>query len=218
MTKNFKKNFNVLNISKKCQYQCQCQYLLISAISAILLAISAIIHPSTALAQSPAFGDSQLAYHDTSQPIEIEADSLEVLQNKRKAIFSGKVSAKQGGIVMRSGEMIVFYAMPEDNQKKSQHNKPKAEANAINKIIARGEVIFSSAEETAQGDYALYDVANSLITLSGNVLLTKGQNVLKGNRLEYNMATGKSMITNQSASGESGKPQGRVRGVFIPNQ
>ena len=39
---------------------------------------------------------------DSSQPIEVVSDTLEVLQEQQKAIFSGNVIATQGNINMKA--------------------------------------------------------------------------------------------------------------------
>ena len=44
------------------------------------------------------------------EPIEIESDKLEVLEQENKAIFTGNVSVTQGPTILKSGSMIVYYA------------------------------------------------------------------------------------------------------------
>jgi lipopolysaccharide export system protein LptA len=48
------------------------------------------------------------------------------------------------------------------------------------------------------------------VTLSGNVVMTQGQNVLRGERLVVDLANGVSRVE----SGRNG--QGRVQGLFLP--
>ena len=63
----------------------------------------------------------------------------------------------------------------------------------------------SSATETAQGDLGIYEVAKQRLTLTGAVILTRGENVLRGNKLVMNIATGQSQFSG-----------GRVHGRFVP--
>lgn len=65
----------------------------------------------------------------------------------------------------------------------------------------------SSPDETAQGDSGVYDIAKKQIFLTGNVVLTRGENVIRGEKLTLNMATGRSEI-------QGGKQ--RVHGIFQP--
>lgn len=143
---------------------------------------------------------------DTDQPIEITADSLEVKQDQNIAIFRGNVDAAQGEIRLRANELTVHYRSGDDNG---------AGVNAISRIDATGSVFVASTRETAQGDFGVYDVENSLITLTQNVVLTREENVIRGNRLVLNLATGQSRIDGGVGATQSG---GRVRSLFVPKR
>ena len=47
--------------------------------------------------------------YDTSLPIEITADSLEVRQEEQIAVFRGNVDAVQGDLNLRADELTVYY-------------------------------------------------------------------------------------------------------------
>ena len=150
-------------------------------------------------------------------PIEISSKTLEVLQNEQKAIFIGDVIAVQGDTRLKSDKMIVHYKQKDD---KNAASKPVAatptpqtqgDMGAITSIDVEGHVLVTNPEETAQGDRGNYDVLTRIIHLFGdNVILTRDKNILRGTALEYNMATGHSVFTNE-AGGNT-----RVRGVFVP--
>ncbi len=144
--------------------------------------------------------------HDNAKPIEITADSLEVLQETNTAIFAGDVRAKQGELDIRSKKMTVFYK----NDNKEPGNNA---AGKIAKVEIDGDVFISSPNETAKGNKGVYDVDKEIITLEGDVTLTSQKNIVKGHKLVYNLKTGQSKIV--SDSGDSKKT--RVKGVFIPN-
>ena len=85
----------------------------------------------------------------------------------------------------------------------------------ITKIEARGEVIITSKDDqTTTSDWALYDVPARMVTVGGNVVLTQGQNVLKGDRLVINLQTGESRFEN---TGEV-TPGKRIRALFMPKE
>ena len=50
-----------------------------------------------------------LEQHDSSLPIEITADSLEVLQDQKIATFAGNVDAVQGDLVLSADQLRVHY-------------------------------------------------------------------------------------------------------------
>lgn len=164
--------------------------------------------------QAQTAGKSMLS---KEQPIDIAADKLDVFQAEHKAIFSGNVIAVQGTTNMRATTMTVFYREG-GGAETSSPAQGKQGAQGISRIEATGSVVFTTAEETAQGDKAIYDVDSETIDLTGaRVVLTREQNVLQGTHLVHNMATGRSMLTSGTAAVSAGGARpARVHGLFIP--
>lgn len=166
-----------------------------------------------ALTAFPAF--AQDVKLDTKQPIEITADSLEVSQNEQLAVFSGNVVAVQGKMRLTSDRMDVHYRSGE---------QVKGEAQAVSRIKVTGNVFMSTPMETARSLNGLYDVDANMLTLNGDVVLTRGENIVKGDALQYDLASGKSKIvgagvtTGNSVEGAEGGKPGRVRGLFVPEK
>lgn len=155
----------------------------------LILILAIIFSPTASLAAIEGL--------DAKQPIAIDADALEVLQKEQKAIFSGNVVAKQGDMNLNADEMVVFY-------------KPGGGDDSISKIEVVGNVRLSTKAETAKAQSGVYDTSNSVVILNGDVTLTKDNNILKGNKLTFNIATGQSKLEKGEGTG------GRVRGLFIP--
>ena len=84
-------------------------------------------------------------------------------------------------------------------------------SRGLTRIEASGDVYYVTPTETIRGDRAIYTVADATVVVTGDVILTQGQNVLTGARLSYNVDTGQARI--EGGGGQSG---GRVRGVFYP--
>lgn len=143
---------------------------------------------------------------DRSLPIEIEADNLEVQQDKQLAIFAGNVSAIQGALLLQAEILKVHYLSGKTKSDDGQ---------AIERIDAVGQVYFSSETETVQGDEGVYDVNAGVITLTGDVVLTRGENVIRGRRIVLNLETGLSTVESGDDGTDGG---GRVRGLFVPAQ
>ena len=59
---------------------------------------------------------------------------------------------------------------------------------------ATGGVVVTQKDQTATGDRGDFDMPTNTVTLSGNVVVTKGQDVLRGQKLVVNMTTGVSRI------------------------
>lgn len=165
---------------------------------------------SAAYAQVPALPGGK---HDAKTPIEVTADQLEVQQANNLAIFKGHVVAIQGDVRLKSDTMTVYYSAQGD---KKAAASPAPGGGSIKKIDADGNVFLSTTEETASGNAGTYDVENQIITLNKNVVLTRSKNVLKGDKLVYNFATGKSVLTSGGAETKPGQGGGRVRALFVP--
>jgi lipopolysaccharide export system protein LptA len=155
-----------------------------------------------------------------SKPIEIVADRLQVDQDQQLATFIGNVDAVQGDMTLRADRLRVFYADAAQDTAAASGGGGGANAGAgggggsdqsIRRIEAEGNVILSQPGETAEGDAGVYDpVANTLV-LEGNVVLTRGQNVVRGNRLDSNLQSGVSVVT----AAPGGKRDQRVRALFV---
>ena len=158
---------------------------------------------SAALPAAAAQAQDQPGGLDTDQPIDINADDLEVQQDKNLAIFSGNVVAVQGRIELRAGQLKVWYRPATDTAAKGAGGA----SGTIIRIDAIDQVLVSSATEQAKGDIGIYEVEEQRLTLTGKVILTRGQDVLRGNKLVMNLATGQSRISG-----------GRVHGRFVPQK
>lgn len=157
------------------------------------------------------------------QPIQIESDKLEVRDNDRQAIFTGNVSVVQGQTLMKAGKMTVYYvgqAMARDGRKE---DKPAEAAPAaagatpgsadIERIEVDGKVYVKSESQVATGDRATFDMKSETLTLTGKeVVLTEGENVIVGCRLNVQMKTGQAQLDGCGGS-QSG---GRVKMLLQP--
>lgn len=161
-----------------------------------------------------AFGQS--LDHDSGLPIEITADSLEVEQEQQVATFAGNVDAVQGDLVLSADRLLVHY-----EGKSSAVGLATGAGSAIRRIDAEGHVILASPEETAEGAFGTYDVPAKLVTLEGSVVLTRGDNVIRGERLVLDLVSGTSRMIGTTATvgvEDTGAPSARVRALFTPKE
>jgi lipopolysaccharide export system protein LptA len=190
-----------------------------AAASLMLLSSQAMAQPSSSTSkggQNALQGFSQ----NRNQPVQIEAASLEVRDKDKVATFSGSVKVVQGDTVMRCRSLVVYY-----EQQAQQPGAPAMKAAApgpggsssISRLEALGGVTVNQKDQTATGDKALFDMKANTVTLSGNVVVSQGQNVMRGDRLVVDLTTGVSnvhsgkgpvkVLIQQGGSGD-GKPGG----------
>lgn len=147
--------------------------------------------------------------HDPNQPVEIVADALEVQQNDQIAVFSGNVEATQANLKLNTARLTVHYAVGA--------KQASAESNEIDKLEAEGGVVMSRPGEDATGDWAVYDVKGRVLTMGGNVVLTRDANIVRGARLTLDLESGISRIDGGVAKAQNSVPgKGRVRSLFTP--
>ena len=148
------------------------------------------------------------------QPVQIEATRLEVRDKDKVATFSGNVKVVQGDTTLRCKSLKVYY---EQNGQTAQANAGAAAStqnlkaatpgpggsSQISRLEAAGGVTVTQKEQTATGDTALFDMKSNTVTLNGNVVVSQGPNIMRGERLVVDMTTGVSKV-------EAGKGQVRM--------
>lgn len=126
---------------------------------------------------------------DSSLPVQVESDSLQVDQASGEAIFTGNVKVVQGEMTITSERARVEYTPG---------------GNEVNKVFFYGDVLFTSPTDAAEGEEAVYTLASGEVVITGEVLLTQGATTISGSRLVYNLDAG------------TGVMEGRVQTVFVP--
>ena len=128
------------------------------------------------------------------QPVRIQATSLEVREKDKVATFTGDVHVVNGDTEMRCKSLQVFYE--EETTGKGGTKVADAAgagpngAQQIKRIEAKGGVAVKQKEQHATGDSAIFDMRENTVTLLGNVVVTRGQDVLRGPRLVVNLTSG----------------------------
>ena len=166
-----------------------------------------------------------------NEPVKIDANRLEVHDKEKLAVFSGNVYVQQGDTNMRCPELKVYYegevkgaaktAPGTAGEAKAPASAPTpapaatpakastTEANVqqrIRKLEALGGVIVNSKDQKATGDRADFDIKSNTVTLFGNVVVSQGPNIMKGDKLVVDLTTSRARMEG-----------GRVSGLFVPN-
>jgi lipopolysaccharide export system protein LptA len=166
---------------------------------------------------------------DKDQPVQIEAASLEVRDKNKMATFSGDVQVVQGDTTMKCQKLVVFYGQevgiaqaggqPSDAKPETKPAAapagPKGAQN-IRRIEARGGVTVITKDQNASGDLGVYDLIAKTITLTGNVVVSQGQNVIHGERVVVDTVSGNARVESNNQGG--GATPSRVRALIQPNQ
>ena len=157
-----------------------------------LAALTLLLLPAMAQAQGAnvAFGGLK---HDSTLPVEVTSDQLNVSQADGTAVFSGNVLVVQGQMRLSSDKVRVEYGA-----------KGSENAGRIARMHASGNVVMVTPQEAAEADEAVYSIDAGSVVLSGNVILTQERNALSGERLVVDLNAG------------TGVMEGRVKTIFQP--
>jgi lipopolysaccharide export system protein LptA len=168
--------------------------------------VAAVLAGAAAVAQQGPPNALQGFSTNRDKPVKIDAATLEVRDKEKVATFSGDVHVVQGDTDMRCKVLVVYY---EESAAKAGGPKTAdpgpAGSSQIRRMEARGNVVVTQKEQTATGDRGDFDMRTNTVTLSGKVVVTKGQDVLRGERLVVNLTDGVSRMEG-----------GRVEGMFNP--
>jgi lipopolysaccharide export system protein LptA len=159
---------------------------------------------------------------DRNAPMNVEAATLEVLDNSNKAVFEGDVRARQGDLLMRTSELTAFYsgqagmglgnpANPIEDPGANAKGKEKSE---IVRLEARRKVILDSESknQSATAEWADFDVKANKALLGGGVTVTKATedplkpDVVRGERLRVDLTTGISQVEAAQAAAPQRPP------------
>lgn len=174
--------------------------------SLLALALALVATPALAAAEGGMSEAFKGFGSNGKDPIQIEADSLEVLDKDRNAVFTGNVNVRQKDTVMRTQRLKVFY------EGKAAEGLAQAATNQnqqIRRFEAEGKVLITQKDQTVTGDRGWFDMRGQTAQITGSVVLTQGKNVARGDRLQIDLKSGQYKLDNSS---------GRVQLILEPQK
>ena len=163
-------------------------------------------------------------------------DSLEWYDQKQVAVARGDAVAVRENVKRIRADVLTAH-MTKDKAKpaetkpgarlaKSAPSNPTAkpgaaagvpgtsdESSRISRIDAQGNVIVSTATDIGRGDYGVYNADTGLVTLLGNVTITRGDNAIRGQYAVVDLNNNVSRM--MPTAGKPGAPASRVEGLFV---
>ncbi|PIB90187.1 hypothetical protein CSW62_00510 [Caulobacter sp. FWC2] len=143
---------------------------------------------------------------DSSAPVDVSADNQETINSKCITIFTGNVEILQNRSRLRAQKVTIYSA------RKAGTTADGANAcGAAQRMEAEGSVYMVSDTQTARGDRAVYTFDNNIAIVTGDVVLVKGKDVARGDKLTVNTKTNDAKLESTPSNKAS---QRRVRAVF----
>jgi lipopolysaccharide export system protein LptA len=153
----------------------------------------------------------------SNAPIDVSADQLVAQNQQCVATWKGAVEARQGTSRLRADTLSIYEkvgAGPSQNQPTSVGPVSGKCGSDPQKLVADGSVYYATPQEVVKGDHAVYLAETKTITVTGDVVISQGKNVIVGNTLVIDTDTGQA--TMESTAKGRGTP-GRVRAVIFPS-
>jgi len=103
-----------------------------------------------------------------SDMVDIEADRLDVNTKNGTAIFTGRVTATKPDTTLKGNTVTLFY-----DQK----------SRKVSRLVAEGNVNIVWQDKQATCARAVYTLADEVMVLTGDVVITRGQERLAGQKV-----------------------------------
>lgn len=123
-------------------------------------------------------------------PVEVKSDRAQFLQNLGRGVYTGNVVATQADSRITTDRLTIVctkgVAAPGE----------EAACEAMEQLIAEGNVYYTAPDVKIRGDRAQYDYPSDTITITGDVILSRGtEGVVRGTRVVYMVSEGRTVIT-----------------------
>ena len=149
----------------------------------------------------------------SNAPIDVTGDQLEAQPQQCLAIYRGNVEALQGTSRLRTDVLNLYAKADATPHPSAAPGAAPSKCGALERMEAHGSVYYVTPSEVVKGDDAVYLADAKTITVTGDVVVSQGKNVVVGNRLVINTDT--EHATMESNAKGAGAP-GRVRSVLYP--
>jgi LPS export ABC transporter protein LptC len=129
---------------------------------------------------------------DPNAPMDIEADTLDVFDSEKRAVFHGNVKSKQGDFTVRTVELAAFYSGQAGLGLSGGGDDAASKApSQLTRVEAKQKVLITSKDgQTATGDWATFDTKANTVLMGDNVTISRGKDVAQGPRLKIDLSTG----------------------------
>lgn len=150
-------------------------------------------------------------------------DQLEYWEQEHMAVLRGNAVATGKDKKIQADVLTAHF---KDRKTQAAHPKPVPNGNGkkassgtgggmeLSHADAYGHVIVTTTDDVVTGDRGDYNAETGIVTITGKVQITRGTNVLNGGYAHVDMNTGISTLFGNPAGDPNGKA--RAEGTFVP--
>jgi lipopolysaccharide export system protein LptA len=151
--------------------------------------------------------DANAERADRDQPVNVEADSVEIDDQKREAVFLGNVVLTQGTLMLKADRIVV-----------------KQSESGFQSGIAYGKPVYFRQKREGSDDFIegqaerlVYNAEAEKVELFINAKLKRGGDEIRGNYISYNALTEFFEVNSGDSNARTpGEPRGRVHAIIQP--
>jgi lipopolysaccharide export system protein LptA len=160
----------------------------------------------------------------TATDVVTARDSLEWYDQKQIAVARGDAVAVRDNAKRIRADVLTAHmtktkpAGANPQAKPAKPNPPgppgnNDESSRISRVDAQGNVVVSTPTDVGHGDYGVYNADTGIVTLLGNVTISRGENAIRGQYAVVDLNNNVSRML--PAAPASGAPPARVEGLFV---
>ena len=128
---------------------------------------------------------------------------IEYWEKRRMAVARGNAVARREDRMLRADVLVAY--LDRNRQGKTE----------VRRIQAFDNIVIVTTQDTVRANKGVYNVQSGIATLTGNVRIMRGKNLLAGERAEINLNTGISRLLTAPGAQSSSN---RVRGLLLPRR
>jgi lipopolysaccharide export system protein LptA len=132
-----------------------------------------------------------------SDNVQVDADSMEVLDVEHKTIFRGNVIATRPTDKITGDQMV---ATTEEVKQTDGSSK-----TVTTFLDATGGITITTKTQSIKGAWAKFYIQEDRLEVGGSVMVVQGKNTVRGEKLTINLKTNHMVVSG-----------GRVHGSFVP--
>ena len=120
-------------------------------------------------------------FQKDDSPVQIEAQTMEILRPEGKVLFEGNVVLKRAGTIIKCAKLTAYYSEKDKDLKKG---------------ICEGNVRINMKGTFGTCKKGTFDNANQLITMDGSPVIYQKEQIIRGKQLKYYMVEDRVTGTN----------------------
>lgn len=141
-------------------------------------------------------------------PIQVNADRLDVFEKENRAVYLGNVDVLQSTARLRSDRLTINF---KGGNGDGEEGGLGGGFTSPDTMVAEGDVFYVTPELRARGDKGVYTADTDTVVFTGNVIVSRGEDIAQGECLTLRISAGQSTLgCAVDGSGE------RVRTLITP--